>query len=378
MTIKNNRSLAPSTWLPSGVPPWFTARSAYVWDCGACCMLWLFFVNNATIEGKRIIISTFRMISSLHYRLCFTRKLQIIRFASKAFFSGTIPSHSCPYTILGVPPNSDDATVKRAFLKAAMHSHPDRSSNNNNGESSAEAHATFILYRQAFEQIVQQNSNLITNRESSLDPEIDPYFRDDHLAFDMDDKTRKEVIRVYETLSQGGKDKGGYWEMARQLAERESSRPVQVHRLDEGLTLRRRRKKWNHLQFFNYIESEGDIRSKSHVRSWKTAENGSSFAIIWAMAATQGCFVDWLDEPRMRCDMIFIAWPTHRPFPSSCLFEDRMGSIFNLNAQDRKLHRVTLRWRRSSYESLAIWAGETNKRITDLLVFPFIWGLPLW
>lgn len=119
-----------------------------------------------------------------------------------------------------------------------MNHHPDR---NSDTDSSADSHETFILYRQAFEQIVQQNSN--KNTEPSVDPDVAPYFRDDFLAFDMDDKTRKEVIRVYETLSSGGKDKGGYWEMARQLAEREPSRPAQVQKLEQGVALRRRRKK---------------------------------------------------------------------------------------------------------------------------------------
>ncbi|GAX15299.1 hypothetical protein FisN_8Hh404 [Fistulifera solaris] len=158
----------------------------------------------------------------------------------KVFFSGNAFSHSCPYAILGVPRDSDYTIVKQAFLKAAMHHHPDR---NSISGSPADSQAAFIRYRQAFEQIVQKNSTKGISQSTS-DPEIAPYFREDHLAFEMDDATRKEVIRAYETLSHGGKDKGGYWEMARQLAERESSRPAQVQRLEPGtVTLRRRRKK---------------------------------------------------------------------------------------------------------------------------------------
>ncbi|GAX13375.1 hypothetical protein FisN_8Lh404 [Fistulifera solaris] len=162
------------------------------------------------------------------------------RLIPKAFFSGETSSHFCPYVILGVPRDSDYTIVKQAFLKAAMHHHPDR---NGNSRSSADSQAAFIRYRQAFEQIVQKKSMKGTS-ESTSDLEITPYLREDHLTFEMNDATRKEVIRSYETLSHGGKDKGGYWEMARQLAERESSRPAQVERLEPGTAaLRRRRKK---------------------------------------------------------------------------------------------------------------------------------------
>jgi hypothetical protein len=179
------------------------------------------------------------MLSLTHAQFLLKREIGRSRFNLTLLFSSDASSPSCPYAILGVPQNSDYTIVKQAFLKAAMHHHPDRNSNN---RPSADAQAAFIRYRQAFEQIIQKNSMKGID-ESSSEPEISPHFREDHLAFEMDDATRKEVIRAYETLSHGGKDKGGYWEMARQLAERESSRPAQVHRLEPGTVAMRRRKK---------------------------------------------------------------------------------------------------------------------------------------
>jgi len=124
-----------------------------------------------------------------------------------------------PYAILGVPLESDYDTVKRAFLTAALHHHPDRT----NG-----SHQAFIRYRKAFDEVIQLQQQQQQQRDSVYDTEdsdLEPYFRNatsDFLTFNMDDATRKEVIQAYHTMDRGADMDGrGYWEMARQLAERE-------------------------------------------------------------------------------------------------------------------------------------------------------------
>jgi DnaJ domain len=146
----------------------------------------------------------------------------------KRSFSATLREN--PYCVLNIPPNSSYETVKSAFLKAALIHHPDHS-------KTVDSVATFVRIRQAFEEIVSYKSNGSNDDGTSWyddkkppvwrnDDEFQKWFHDatgEHLSFDMNHQTRQEVIRVYRTMSSGGKDKGGYWEMARQLAEREDA-----------------------------------------------------------------------------------------------------------------------------------------------------------
>jgi DnaJ domain len=144
-----------------------------------------------------------------------------------------------PYRILNIPINSSYETVKAAFLKAALRHHPDH--------SKASDGAEFVRIRGAFEAIVSYQNNKNNQMNSSeqgsqskygwtkaeekppvwkSDAEFQEWFKHatgEHLSFDMNHETRQEVIHVYRTMSSGGKDKGGYWEMARQLAEREET-----------------------------------------------------------------------------------------------------------------------------------------------------------
>ena len=147
--------------------------------------------------------------------------------------------------MLGIPTGSDYDTVKQAFLKAAMSHHPDRQESSSSSASSCTKE--FIRIRHAFEAIVAKQKNGSSSSNNSIDDDDDddefwrsdqdlyPYFAhstNEFLTFQMDDATRHEVIRVYETMSQGGKDRGGYWEMARQLAEREEAH----HLMNAGTT----------------------------------------------------------------------------------------------------------------------------------------------
>lgn len=127
-------------------------------------------------------------------------------------------SKTNPYQVLGVAKDSDYATVKAAFLKAAMKHHPDQSGSQED----------FLLVRGAFEQIVaslnpksDQSKPIYASEE-----EFNAWFRDEtqqFLSFEMNDATVNEVVKVFQTMSPSGKDKGGYWEMARLLAERQAN-----------------------------------------------------------------------------------------------------------------------------------------------------------
>lgn len=155
-----------------------------------------------------------------------------------------------PFRILGIPIDSSLDEAKQAFLKLAMKKHPDR------GGSAKE----FIRIRSAFSRIMSSDDNKDihedTGSSNSKYPEWQVWFHQNtgmDLSFEMSDATREEVVRVYRTLAQGGKDKGGYWDMARQLAEQEEEfdrtgrkpPPLQLspvpQSVNEGMRRRRRR-----------------------------------------------------------------------------------------------------------------------------------------
>lgn len=134
-----------------------------------------------------------------------------------------------PYLVLGVPVDSSYEIVKVTFLKQAMKYHPDRSDNKTKDS------AAFVRARHAFEQIMDDHKNgrtksndqswQDTSTKWNSDDEFNDWFHREttgHVSFSMCEKTRQEVIQVYKTLSHGGRDKGGYWDMARQIAEREN------------------------------------------------------------------------------------------------------------------------------------------------------------
>lgn len=140
------------------------------------------------------------------------------RYRSRVFFFSGKPIN--PYAVLKVPPKSDFDTVKSAFIKAALLHHPDRKGGNQE---------KFLVVREAFETILKQNEEQKALYKNEQD--FNRWFEEESkhvLSFEMSDATMKEVVRVYRTMSSGGKDKGGYWEMARLITERA------MHARDEG------------------------------------------------------------------------------------------------------------------------------------------------
>jgi len=127
-----------------------------------------------------------------------------------------------PFDILGIPKTSSYKEVKSRFVELALANHPDTSQNQDN--------SNFIRLRQAFESIKQCHDGTAAKREGDdsigwTDEEFQAWFFEEtghqDVLFQIDLATRKEVISVANTQSQGGLDRGGMWEMARAMAEQE-------------------------------------------------------------------------------------------------------------------------------------------------------------
>ena len=177
-----------------------------------------------------------------------------------------------PFDILGIPKTSTYDAVKRRFLELALETHPDvvhrKQSTEDGGEDDAKERkrlvADFVKLRQAFETI-RENSDgsarLTGDSEASSwsDESFQAWFHNEtghsDVMFTMDLQTRKEVAEVA-SLSQGGLDKGGMWEMARSMADQQrnignlkqkhfgnQTQRVEAGDSDEGNNRRRRRRK---------------------------------------------------------------------------------------------------------------------------------------
>lgn len=100
-----------------------------------------------------------------------------------------------------------------------MKHHPDQSGSEED----------FLRVRAAFEQII---ANLKSEKDRQpirmyrSEAEFRAWFRNEtqqFLSFEMSDATVNEVVNVYKTMASAGKDKGGYWEMARLVTERQAN-----------------------------------------------------------------------------------------------------------------------------------------------------------
>jgi hypothetical protein len=128
---------------------------------------------------------------------------------------------------LGIHKSATYQQVKRRFVELALEHHPDKV------ESSKDKHKNkehFIKFRQAFEALKEGQDGMVFMREKeehlwTSDEEFNAWFYEEtghsDVMFRMDMKTRKEVIDVVNSQSQGGLDRGGMWEMARKMADQE-------------------------------------------------------------------------------------------------------------------------------------------------------------
>ena len=116
-------------------------------------------------------------------------------------------------------------------MKLALQHHPDRQGGGEDKTpNTTDTTATFIQIRQAFEVIREgKNGRAEATDESQWSEEDLREFMEEQttafLSFKMDHETRKAVIQTVTDLSPGGLDRGGTWEMARMLAQREKGAP---------------------------------------------------------------------------------------------------------------------------------------------------------
>jgi hypothetical protein len=102
----------------------------------------------------------------------------------------------------------------------------------------AAKHDEFVKVRSAYETIRAEHERRRQGAASSSSSSESPasfgrdalrswYFRETgeelSVGFAMEDATRREVVHVHATLAPGGLDRGGMWEMARQLAATENA-----------------------------------------------------------------------------------------------------------------------------------------------------------
>eukprot|EP00521_Asterionellopsis_glacialis_P001226 CAMPEP_0195260172 /NCGR_PEP_ID=MMETSP0706-20130129/8423_1 /TAXON_ID=33640 /ORGANISM="Asterionellopsis glacialis, Strain CCMP134" /LENGTH=187 /DNA_ID=CAMNT_0040313855 /DNA_START=111 /DNA_END=674 /DNA_ORIENTATION=- len=143
--------------------------------------------------------------------------------------------------------------VKQAFIKLALQHHPDTAPKTSSSSSASEVQQSkksttelFFQIRHAFESIRadDQGKAILVKEEYTTttttprgfqegteyrwsDEEMTAWFHQEtghRLSFYMDDLTRHEVIQVSKTMSRGGLDKGGMWEMAASLEREEQVR----------------------------------------------------------------------------------------------------------------------------------------------------------
>ena len=161
---------------------------------------------------------------------CRTMRKQIVHFSNERETGGfKFPkvTEDNPFDILGIPKSSSYQNVKQKFVELALKYHPDVSENRDDDKDVEE----FIRLREAFEAI-QENSDgsarLTKDGDLSMsDEEFHAWFYEEtghhDVMFKMDLRTRKEVIEAATEQSQGGLDRGGMWEMARNMAQQQES-----------------------------------------------------------------------------------------------------------------------------------------------------------
>jgi len=172
--------------------------------------------------GKYVVCSNSRSCSRPCVRHMTFSKSRVA--SNKASSSGDINRE--PFDILGVPENTSYANVKSAFLRLALKHHPDMKT------GSAKE---FTRIREAFEALREGPNGLCVLHSHHTDNSTAPWTDESlykwihretgqDLSFRMDSNTRRQVAKA-STMSQGGLDKGGMWEMARMIALEEQQNP---------------------------------------------------------------------------------------------------------------------------------------------------------
>jgi DnaJ-class molecular chaperone len=137
---------------------------------------------------------------------------------------------------LGLQKTASAEQVKQSFLKLALKHHPDTSP-----DSTTESGETFWRIRAAFEAIHKNGATAVTgdstgkwkDNSSEDAAALANWFHEEtglQFNFHMTAATKRELAHVAKTMSPGGLDRGGMWEMARRVAQEEISGedPLQV------------------------------------------------------------------------------------------------------------------------------------------------------
>lgn len=138
-----------------------------------------------------------------------------------------------PHQVLRIPPESSYSQAKEAFIQLAHQYHPDKETG---------CVDTFLRVRRAFEAL--QEAQGIKEDESTMNE----WFHQEtgeFLTSEMTESTRQEVLEAFRTLKPSGLDKGGYWTMARMLAERDTGGTEVLKRIESGpeSSIRHRRRR---------------------------------------------------------------------------------------------------------------------------------------
>lgn len=121
--------------------------------------------------------------------------------------------------------------VKKAFVQLAFRHHPDTSNNKNSNQKDSDKDDpgnSFVRIRRAFESIENVNGQAVHATEENTtawtDETLTTWFHQEtgqHLSFKMDASTRLQVANVSRTMSPGGLDRGGMWELAASVARQQ-------------------------------------------------------------------------------------------------------------------------------------------------------------
>jgi hypothetical protein len=147
---------------------------------------------------------------------------------------------------LGLQTTASAEEVKQSFVKLALKHHPDTS------PDTTESGETFWRIRAAFEAIQNGATVARDSAEKWNDNDaLSNWFHEEtglQFNFHMNAATRRELAHVATTMSPGGLDRGGMWEMARTVAQQKISAedPVQItgtRKMNTTITKQRRRRK---------------------------------------------------------------------------------------------------------------------------------------
>ena len=205
---------------------------------------------------KRILIAqlhkpVFRPGSKILFK---TRNQQILHPSFLGVSSNFSTQHSpCPFRALRISKKSPYKNARKAFLKMAMHNHPDVLKQRMDEESpdyekeAKKAVDKFMKARKAFESIVEDPDSggcmlrIEAEAEEMMnDEQFDAWFESEtgfrNPQFDLDPKTMREVAEATASMGGGLDRDGGMWTLANMVSNsvKEGKKAGSTLRLEAG------------------------------------------------------------------------------------------------------------------------------------------------